>query len=50
MSNNKSISVRPETHDRLMAMGRKGESMDSIIQKLLTVYRETQEGKGIQLC
>jgi len=35
-----SIKLRRETRDRLRSLGRKGESYDQIINKLIDIYLE----------
>jgi len=40
------IRIKPETKDRLSAVGRHGDSFDSIIQKLLAFWdKNTREKK-----
>lgn len=39
------VAIKPETRERLMGIGRKGETYDCIINKLITEYENNGKQK-----
>ena len=46
----KEISITKETYNELMAIGQYKQTIDQIIQRLLTVFKDKKKGKRNDWC